>query len=485
MQYKIGVDIGTTSTKAVLFDEKNNIKAIANEAYPTFRPTPEKSEQDPKQIYEAFRRAIKQLTAQVEPDGEVLFLSFSSAMHALMAVDEAGQPLTNMWIWSDNRAQRQIEKLKQQADWQKYYHQTGTPVHPMSPFAKLLWMQEETTLCEHAFKLIGIKEYLFYHLTGKYVIDYSIASATGLFNIHDLEWDNEILAELQISPEKLSQPVDVTTAFAFQDAQVALELGLSERTQLIIGASDGCLANLGTGANDKGEVAITIGTSGALRMTMDKPYLDPEGRTFCYYLSPGKWVVGGAVNNGGNVLEWLNNILYEEDKRIYSEMPLALKETDIGAEGLLFIPYLNGERAPLWDGTARGTFHGLSAFHGKKHLIRAALEGVMFNLKEVLNILEEIGGETLAIKASGGFLASDEWAQLAADILGYPLTVSHSLESSSLGAILLVEEDHGVLTEGKQILSRAKFVEAYAIHYKNYIRHRNALRHLELQKDTF
>ncbi|WP_373779648.1 gluconokinase [Jeotgalibaca porci] len=481
MHYRIGVDIGTTSTKAVLFDDKNRIQAIANEGYPTLRPAPDKSEQNPRQILEAVKKAIKQLTAQLPKGDYVSFLSFSSAMHALMAVDETGEPLTNMWLWSDNRAHKQIDSLKKEENWLSYYLKTGTPVHAMSPFAKLLWMKEETNLLETAHKLIGIKEYLFYNLTGHYAIDYSIASATGLFNIHNLTWDTEILAQLKLNPRKLSEPVDVTTSFSFKSEQLSEELGLSSDTKLIIGASDGCLANLGTGANAIGEVALTIGTSGALRMTLEKPYLDPEGRTFCYYLAPGKWVVGGAVNNGGNVVEWLNTLLFEQEKRVYEELPTALCKTEIGAAGLLFIPYINGERAPIWDGSARGTFYGLSAFHTKHHLMRAALEGILYNLKEVLSILEGIGGKTRAVKASGGFLASEDWAQLTADILGYPLMISDSPESSSLGAVLLVEASALEVETGSVIESNLVNHENYLTVYKKYLHFRDALHLLEHQ----
>lgn len=477
MQYKIGIDIGTTSTKAVLYDERNNILAVANEGYPTLRPAPDQSEQDPKAIFAACKQAIKQLTAQIEENSKVQFLSFSSAMHAFMAVDKNGEPLTNMWLWSDNRAQRQIEKFKQ-TDWHSFYQKTGTPIHPMSPFAKLLWLREESAIFQMAHKFIGIKEYLFYQMTGKYVVDYSIASATGLFNIHQLEWDPEILTYLNLDPGKLSEAVEVTTAYSFADNELAWELGLTENTQLIIGASDGCLANLGTGANEKGDVALTIGTSGALRMTLEKPYLDPQGRTFCYYLSPDRWVVGGAVNNGGNVMEWLNTILYEEHNRIYPEIPKALMATLPGAQGLLFIPYLNGERAPLWDGSARGTFHGLSAYHNKQHLIRATLEGILYNLKEVLNILEEIGGKTIAIKASGGFLSSVEWTQMATDILGYPLAISQSQESSSLGAILLVDHDERKAHEEKIYHPQSDYRADYSVAFNQYIRYRDAIREI-------
>lgn len=452
MKYAIGVDIGTTSTKAILYNDRNEVCAVVNEAYPTYRPAPDLAEQDPEEIYQAFQRAIIQLTEQSGSDShdQIAFLTFSSAMHSVIPIDDQDQPITHSYIWSDNRAQSQIDRLKETKDWLKYYRKTGTPVHPMSPFAKLLWIKEETDLLVRAKKFIGIKEYIFFRLSGKYVVDYSIASATGLFNIHEMDWDQEILWEIGLSKEKLSQLVDVTAAFSFQSEQLAEEWGLSTETQLFIGASDGCLANLGTGALKKGATTLTIGTSGALRMTMNQPVLDEKGRTFCYYLSKDKWVIGGAVNNGGNVVQWLDGILYEEEGKIYRERPAALAATEPGAEGLFFFPYLNGERAPFWDGNIRGTYHGLSAFHTKNHLIRATLEGILFHLKEVFELVREIGGPVTRLHASGGFLRSEEWASLAADILGISLTVTESYESSCFGALLLARKAKGKLEETEE-----------------------------------
>lgn len=438
VKYTIGVDIGTTSTKAVLYDENLQVVASANEGYPTYHPAPGRAEQDPEEICMAFKKAVRQLASSVTNPEDIRLLSFSSAMHGIMAVDERGIPITRCLIWSDNRAQEQVERLKREPQWLDYYQRTGTPLHSMSPFAKLLWMGEETALLNRAYKFIGIKEYLFYQLTGEYVIDYSIASATGLFNIHELKWDPSILEKAGISRERLSQPVDVTEHFSLKNHLQAEEMGVSRQVRLVIGASDGCLANLGTGAERKGETTLTIGTSGAIRMTVPAPVLDEEGRTFCYYLSPNRWVIGGAVNNGGNALHWLNSVLFGKEGEIFRQLPEALLHTSPGAEGLLFFPFLNGERAPFWNGNLRGTYHGLSSFHSYQHILRATMEGILYNLKEVLELIQEIGGEAHVLKATGGFLNSKEWAQMAADILRLPLTSAVSFESSCLGAVLLV-----------------------------------------------
>lgn len=473
MKYTIGVDIGTTSTKAVLYDEELQVVASANEGYPTYHPAPGRAEQDPEEICLAFKKAVRQLALSIPDPESIRLLSFSSAMHGIMAVDERGIPITRCLIWSDNRAQRQVERLKRESGWISYYQKTGTPLHPMSPFAKLLWMREETALLNRTYKFIGIKEYLFHQLIGEYVVDYSIASATGLFNIHELDWDERVLEKAGISRNMLSRPVDVTERFSLKNHLQAEEMGVSSQVELVIGASDGCLANLGTGAEWEGEMTLTIGTSGAMRMTVQEPVLDKEGRTFCYYLSPHRWVIGGAVNNGGNVLQWLNDTLYQEDGRIFRKLPEALIQTAPGSDGLLCFPFLNGERAPFWNGSLRGTYHGLSAYHTENHLLRATVEGVLFNLKEVLELIQEIGGEATVVKASGGFLNSREWAQMAADILALPLTISTSFESSCLGAVLLTETEERVrqvtATGEKAVIKPdLELVPAYRTAFRKY-----------------
>lgn len=471
----IGVDIGTTSIKAILYDEKKQIRAEASVSYPTYRPEPKQAEQNPEEIYQAFLIAVKEVTSLLKENETVSYVSFSSAMHSLIVVDEAGESLTNMLIWSDNRADQQVAAWKEEEHQLGVYQKTGTPLHPMSPFAKLLWMKVETDYLSQANKFIGIKEYIFYRLTGKYVVDYSIASATGLFNIQELAWDKDILETLELKETQLSKPVDVQSTFDFQSLELAVELGLTRKTKLIIGASDGCLANLGAGITEKGDLSLTIGTSGAVRMTVDEIYLDNEGRTFCYYLMPGKWVIGGAVNNGGNVLDWLDDLLFEKVGKIYQSIPTAFQKTEPGAEDLFFLPYINGERAPLWQGNLRGTFHGLSAFHTKNHLIRAALEGIMFNLKEVMEIVAEIGGEISKIQASGGFLQSKEWSQLAADILGVPIYKAVSGEDSALGAVLLVNNPRTKTEEKKMITPNATRQAFYQKQYQAYLSLRKKL----------
>ena len=443
----IGVDIGTTSTKAVAFDPDGKVLAHHAVGYPLLTPMPAAAEQDPDEIYAAVLTVIRDVIrkAQAAPE-EVIGVSFSAAMHSLIAVDGAGQPLTRSITWADSRATAWAERIK--TDWNglAIYQRTGTPIHPMSPLAKLVWLRrEQPDLFARAVRFIGIKEYVFFRLFKRYLVDYSIASATGLFNLAHLNWDAGALELAGITAEQLPQPVPTTFHLSGLEPDRARELGLLVTTPFVIGANDGVLSNLGVNAIGPGEVAITIGTSGAMRAVVDRPLTDPSGRTFCYALTDQHWVIGGPVNNGGIVFRWVRDELaaavVETAKRLgidpYDVLTRIAERVAPGAEGLLFHPYLAGERAPLWNANLRGSFFGLAMHHRQEHMIRAVLEGVIFNLYSILPAVEALIGPTQTLKATGGFARSGLWQQLLADIFNREVVVPESFESSCLGAAVL------------------------------------------------
>ncbi|WP_322923463.1 gluconokinase [Paenibacillus campi] len=445
--YMIGVDIGTTSTKAVLFQENGKVITTANIGYPLYTPMPATAEQDPDEIWHAVLNTIASVMKEsgISPQ-QVLFVSFSSAMHSLIAVDEQGKPLTRCITWADNRSAPYARKLKQELNGHDLYMRTGTPIHPMSPLTKLMWLSEEQPdLVARTYKFISIKEYVFARLFDQYVVDHSIASCTGLFHLRQLDWDAEALRIAGISASKLSRPVPTTYKLQGMSAEAALAMGLSRQTPFIIGASDGVLSNLGVGATEPGVVAVTIGTSGAIRTVVNEPVTDPKGRIFCYALTADKWVIGGPVNNGGMLFRWVRDEFaaseVETAKRLgidsYDVLTRIAEQVPAGSEGLLFHPYLTGERAPLWNPDARGSFIGLTMKHRKEHMIRAVLEGVIFNLYTVMLAMKEQIGHPAKIHATGGFARSSLWRQMMADIFEQEVSVPESIESSCLGAVVL------------------------------------------------
>lgn len=446
-QYMIGVDIGTTSTKAVLFEEQGRVLAQHHVGYPLDTPEPGAAEQDPKAILEAVLTVTKEVmeAGKLAPES-VLFVSFSSAMHSILAVDADGEPLTACITWADNRSADWTRILTDELNGHEIYRRTGTPIHPMSPLTKLMWITRDLPkIAERASKYISIKEYIFAKLFGEYVIDHSIASATGMLNLKQLDWDAEALAVAGVTPDQLSKLVPTTHMMKGLHPDYAKRMGLDPATPFVVGASDGVLSNLGVNATEPGVVAVTIGTSGAIRTVVDEPVTDPKGRFFCYALAEGKWVIGGPVNNGGIIFRWIRDEFaaseVETAKRLgldpYHVLTKIAEQVPAGSEGLLFHPYLSGERAPLWNPQARGSFFGLTLRHKKEHMIRSALEGVLFNLYSVMLAMEEVIGRPALIHATGGFARSELWRQMMADIFDQEVVIPESLESSCLGAVIL------------------------------------------------
>ena len=445
--YYLGVDVGTTSTKAVLFNKQGEVMGCETVFYPLHTPNQLVAEQDPEEIFRAVLTSVRETVRKSGISPESLKLvSFSAAMHSLIAVGRDGELLTQSITWADTRSARQAKKIKEEKDGHAIYLRTGTPIHAMSPLSKLVWLKEdEPALFGQAEKFIGIKEFIFHRLFGEYVIDHSLASATGLFNLENLDWDKGALEVAGVEADRLSRLVPTTHRMSGAKPEYAAFMGIREDVPFIVGASDGVLANLGVGAIEPGVIAVTIGTSGAIRTVSPKPKTDPKGRTFCYALTENHWIVGGPVNNGGIILRWLRDEFasseVETAKRLgidpYDVLTKIASTVNAGSDGLLFHPYMTGERAPLWDANARGSFFGLSIHHQKQHMIRAVLEGIVFNLYTVLLAVEELTGEPVRIQASGGFARSDMWRQLMADVFDKPVIVPESFESSCLGAVVL------------------------------------------------
>lgn len=436
----LGVDIGTTNLKALAIDTATS-QPIAQATRPvtTLVPKPGWAEQDPEAIWQLFVEVTGECLTELGPQADQLAgVCFSTAMHSLLAVDEAGRPLTNALIWSDNRASRKAGTIR--AGHAEVTKALNVPVHPMLPLCKLAWFgAHNPRLLKRAVRWLSIKEYVWWKLTGRYEVDYAMAGATGLFNNLKRTWLIPALAVANVRADQLSTPVNTTHTVAYQP-QAGTSAIFAPNTPLIIGASDGCLANLGAGAIEPGVTTITIGTSGAVRRTSAGPVGD--ARLFSYLLhartaaDPDRYVVGGPTNNGANVLEWLS------EKLVQQETPTVLAEAATvppGSDGLLFRPYLQGERAPLWDASVRGSYHHVDWLHTRAHFIRAALEGVLFNLRRTELLLARNAGPTRVIHANGGFAQSTFWVQMMADIFNVPVRLNASNESGAIGAVKLAQ----------------------------------------------
>lgn len=458
MEYMIGVDLGTTSTKAVLFDDRNQVVASANKGYKLYRDAPDMAEEDLDEIFEALIDALSEVVraAKLQGDDKIAAVSFSSAMHSLIAFDQDWQPLTRVITWADTRAVKYTEELKTTGLGQEIYSQTGTPIHPMAPLSKLLWLRaEHADIFNQAAHYMGIKEYLFHRLFGTNKMDISLASGTGLFNIFKLDWDEQALAVTGITKAQLPTPVEPYEYETTMAPEYAAVIGIPTDTPFVYGAGDGPLSNLGVNAVKPGVAAITIGTSGAIRVVSDQPVIDPKGRTFTYALDKDHWVVGGPVNNGGDVFRWARDNMFDAEKSTaallgvdaYDLMTQIAARVPAGSDGLIFHPYLGGERAPIWDANARGSFFGLNHGHTRAHMLRSVLEGITFNVYMVSLALEEVVGDLKAIQATGGFARSPLWRQMFADIFEQPVTVPEAFESGSLAAVIVAQKALGLIDD--------------------------------------
>lgn len=436
MNYYLGVDIGTTSVKAVAFSTKGEVLNRQQIAYPMQHPTPDRSELDPEEIVRAVCDCINRVVAVLQTSLPVL-LSFSSAMHSLLVVDALNRPLTACMIWADNRAGAIADFLRNSEQGRAFYRSTGVPVHAMTPLCKLLWLREAApAIFNRADKFIGIKEYVFLRLFSQGVVDTPIASATGLLNSKSLEWDEDILRYVGIGVDRLSRVVAPGYVFSYdgEKAELSVRLSIPPGTLIVTGSSDGASANLSTGATGDHIMAITIGTSGAARMIVRGAQTDGQMRTFCYHVQKNSYILGGASNNGAVVIQWLKEKLLQTEEDFGQLFALAAT-VGAGSEGLLFIPYILGERAPIWNSNARGIYFGLGISHGRPHLIRAAMEGVVYCLYSIGKVLME-NKEIRELHATGGFTRSPLWLQMLADVFNIKVLVFGEDESSALGAVV-------------------------------------------------
>lgn len=429
----IGVDIGTTSTKAVLFDCDGGFIFQAEEKITTLYPKQDWAEQEPEEIERKTKQVLKQVLEQVVSRNEKLIaVGLATAMHSLICVDEKKQALSNAIIWSDSRSSQQAAELNAD-EGKELYFKTGTPIHPMSPLLKLIWMKETGYHPYHKTSyFMTLKDYLIWKWFGERWIDEAMASSTGLYNLKKHAWDHDALQLAGIREAQLSKIVSPDTVLSDTSEQFAAEIGIGIDIPFVIGSADGQLANLGDGMILPGEVAISVGTSGAIRQFIDGTEVDPFGETFTYAFTKETSIVGGPSNNGGIVLQWLKNLL--EFEAGHQQLIALADEVKPGADGLFFLPYINGERAPFWNQDARGSFVGLKIRHKKEHLVKAVLEGICFNLYHIGESLERVAGQPKQICANGGLTQSEKWVQILADVFGKEIHLSETHHSVAWGA---------------------------------------------------
>ncbi len=432
--YTIGIDIGTGSTKGIAIDESGEVHQSLSVSYPT-HVSNSYHEQNPEEITDAFISCIQSITKKLGPPASI---GISSAMHSIVLVDADGKPITPLITWADGRAIPQAKALQESVVGEKIYNTTGTPIHPMSPLCKIKWFAEnEPDKLKNAYKIIGIKEFIWWKLFGIYEIDYSLASATGLFDVNSKTWSSVAMEYAGITLGKLSIPVATNFTRHLDKTKILQDFGVDAHTQFTIGASDGCLANLGSNAIEPGVAALTIGTSGAIRVASKHPLFHFEAMPFSYILDDDTFIIGGPINNGGSTLKWFIEEILQQDENVFEKLLEKTARVKTGAEGLLFLPYLMGERAPIWDADASGVFLGVRNYHSQTHFVKALMEGVCLALYDVAESLRAKKIEFKKIHVSGGIVRSKEWLQMIADLFNTEVCLLELQDASALGAAYL------------------------------------------------
>ena len=436
----LGLDVGTTAVKAAAFgvgDDRGQVAGTLRE-YPLEQPQPGWQVQDPATVLAGVDVALHELVAQLG-SARVLGLSLSTAMHGLLGLDAQRRPLTPLLTWADSRAHAEARALRSQGLALDLLHSSGTPVHPMSPLLKLSWFaRHDPGLAGQVRWWVGLKDYLLHHLTGELVTELSSASATGLLSVYSRNWDPAALELAAVSAEQLP-PVLPTTTVLKLTAEAGQRCGLPAGLPVVVGAADGPLGNLGTGAITSGIAGLSLGTSGAVRMAVPEPSFDPDGRLFCYALTDDTWVVGGAVSNGGNILRWAGQT-FAPDLVAGGHADVAVLElaaqAPVGSAGLLMLPYVLSERAPLWDPDLSGGYLGIRAHHTRSHFVRAAIEGVCLQLSTIVASLDTVA-PVRSIRATGRPFSSDLWRSIMAAILARPMSVAADAGGTAMGAAAL------------------------------------------------
>lgn len=463
MECIITIELGTNAVRVFAFDIKGNVISSMKGTYPTFHLQPDYSEQDPEQMFITMLYVLKNLlTEKIHPQKyKVRCICFSASMHSLLAIDKDGIPLGNVITWADNRGKKEAVELKGSPDAKNIYDATGTPIHPMSPLIKISWLRNrEPERFARTSKFLSTKSYIIQQLTGEYVIDYSLASATGLLNIHTRKWETDALNYAGITEARLPELVSVFTSPGKLRKEYQTSLGLSHDTKIMIGSSDGCMATLGAGVWEEGKATVTVEDSGAVRVVGKEVLRDEKQRFFNYLLTENYYVSGGPTNNGGVIFEWFTKQFGDFNNPFDTDYTMTnlIREASLvatGSNGLLFLPYLLGERAPLWNANARGSYFGLNIKHERKHFIRATIEGIFYEMYSIGKILEEHRSiKNLSI--NGSFASIPFCTQMIADIFNKPVSTTKNANSIGLGAFLLSATDMGIyasLDEAAQSVS--------------------------------
>ncbi len=455
MRYAIGVDIGTSGTKSVLFDEEGNVIASASKEYPLYQEKNGYAEQEPSDWYNASIYTIKKIILDSKISSEdICGIGISGQMHGLVMLDENNKVIRKSIIWCDQRTANECEEITNKIGKKRLIEITANPALTGFTASKILWVRnnepENYKKCRH---ILLPKDYVRFMLTGEYATDVSDASGMQLLDVPNRCWSDEVLEKLDIDKSLLAKVYESCEITGYITKEAAEVTGLKEGTPVVGGAGDNAAAAVGTGIVSDGKAFTTIGTSGVVFAHTSNLQIDPKGRvhTFCCAV-PGCWHIMGVTQAACLSLKWFRdnfcNSEIEQAKKAglseYYIMDNEALEIPVGSDKLIYLPYLMGERTPHLDPDVRGTFFGISAMHTRAHFIRAVMEGVAYSLRDCKNIISEMGTEISDMMACGGGGTSPLWRSMLADLYNCPVKTVSCKEGPALGVAILAFVGTGV-----------------------------------------
>lgn len=462
-QYLLGIDIGTSACKVAVFDADGNVAASASGEYPVYYPRPGWAEQKPEQWWSAVGSAVKQALGKggIRPS-DIAGIGVDGQSWSAIAVDQNGKVLANTPIWMDVRAADICRKTELRMGEERIFEVSGNPFKPSYTTPKILWYKENMPqVYEGAYKILQSNSYIVYQLTGQLTQELTQGYGLHCFDMRKGVWDMKMCRELGISEGLLPDIYESHEVVGTVTAKAAEECGLLEGIPVVAGALDAACGTLGAGVIHPGEAQEQGGQAGGMSICMDTYQADKRLILSCHAV-PGQWILQGGTVGGGGVMRWLEQEFGGYERLIGEKLgkgPLELfddlaQNVAPGSEGVVFLPYMSGERSPIWDPDAKGVYYGLSFSKTKGHFIRAAMEGVAFSLKHNLDAAEEAGAYVSELRAMGGSANSLLWTQIKADVTGKRIAVPSSDTATTLGAVILAGVGIGMYRDFEEAVAR-------------------------------
>lgn len=503
MALLLGIDVGTTGIKALAVHPDGTIKAESFSGYEISSPHPKWAEQDPGDWWNAFCSATNELLQKGINAEEIKAIGLSGQMHTSVFLDRNKNVIRPAILWCDVRTTRQCEIINERVGFEVLREEASNPALEGFTAPKVLWLREhEPDNFRRLRHLLIAKDYIRYRLTGELATDVSDAAGTIMFNVGNREWSDKILAALEIDPEILPPAVGSHEISGAVTREASAATGLPEGTPVVGGGADNACAAVGTGIIQEGTVQSSIGSSGVVLAALATHRVDEKMRLHCMnHAAPGMWYLMGVMLTAGLSLKWFKQTLCQSEMEqaqhkgidIYDLLSRTAESVPPGSEGLLFLPYLQGERTPHADADARGMFAGLSLRHAKAHMVRAVMEGVAFGLRDSLELVRELGVHVNEIVLVGGGAKSALWRQIQADVFGQVVCILNVKDAAPFGAALLAGVGAGVFDTCKEAVNKTVqksdeiapipahvelYERAYSLYRSLYPSNRDVFRHI-------